>query len=60
MSKMSALETSLEEWGKGEADPYQDSFGYDWPALPELFTAEELRATPTRRRSCQTCKPNPV
>jgi hypothetical protein len=46
--------------GKGEAGPYQDGFGYDWPTLPELFTDEELRAKPTRRRSCQTCKPDPV
>lgn len=55
-----ALETSLEQWGLGEDDPYGDGFGYDWPALPQLFTAEELRAKPTRRRSCQSCKPDPV
>lgn len=31
-----------------------------WPRLPQLYTAEEMRAMPRRYRGCQLCKPDPV
>lgn len=32
----------------------------DWPALPALLTAQELRAKKSRRPSCGMCKPEPL
>lgn len=32
----------------------------DWPSLPALLAAQELRTSGTRRRSCGMCSPDPL
>ncbi|WBP91963.1 hypothetical protein [Kitasatospora cathayae] len=66
-SSLNTVEDGLHGLEKFEASPPksrdEDPYGFDrahWPKLPLLFTAEEMRARPRRRRGCQRCKPDPV
>lgn len=41
-------------------EPYAAHGGYEWPGLPTLYTADELRRKGIRKKHCGTCGPEPL
>jgi hypothetical protein len=53
--RVEAMEVGIEAVRHGHSRSY-----LSWPGLPSLFTAQELRAKGTRRKSCELCGPDPL
>lgn len=43
-----------------EQKPYAKNGGLYWSRLPDLYTAEELRAKGTKKKHCGVCGPDPL